>query len=150
MTLEKRNLHLKLQEYCDCFMETDLKNELKGLSGELGVSASAQDLEEYALKFIGLAVLYGVNESAKSVVLSKTRSGDVQFTVSAAGDYKLPAPSSVLADRVFDALRNITHLEGQSAYEPLSLGLRGDRIELGIHFDEKGEKNLVRITFPEI
>ena len=56
MMKDERNYHLRLQEFCDCYMETDPKKELekaaKGVSGD-----PAGDLDEHALKFLGLTHL---------------------------------------------------------------------------------------------
>ena len=64
MIKDDRNYHLRLQEFCDCYMETDPKKELekaaKGVSGDPG-----GDLEEHALKFLGLMIFDGVSEKAK-------------------------------------------------------------------------------------
>jgi len=71
----------------------------------------------------------------------------VQFNIEAAGNYKLPSPSPELADSMFDVMRSITHLEAEKAGEPLSLGLKNDRLELGIEFDSTGGKKTLSINF---
>jgi hypothetical protein len=139
--------HLRLQEYCDCYLETDFKKELDAI-GKWGVSADVTgDPQEVALKFLGLAILYGMKENAGRISLSKGEGG-VQFNVEAAGKYRLPAPSEALVDQAFKAMRSITHLEGEPASEPLSLGLRNDRLELGIGFDRAGGREVLTISFP--
>jgi hypothetical protein len=68
MIKDDRSYHLRLQEFCDCFMETDFRKELekasKGVSGDPG-----GDPEELALKFLGLTLLDGANEEAKKISL---------------------------------------------------------------------------------
>src|SRR5512139_3152177 len=98
MMKEERNYHLRLQEFCDCFMETDPKKELekasKGVSGDPG-----GDPDELALKFLGLGIFYGVSEKAQKISLDRSKDGKVLFSVDARGKYQLPPPSAELADR---------------------------------------------------
>ncbi len=150
MILENRNLHLRLQEYCDCYMETDPKKELEVISEKGSNSDAIGEDGEVALKFVGLAILYGINEKAKKISLLKSHEGDIQFNVEAMGKYKLPAPPPALGDEIFKVMRSITHLESETAKEPLSLGMRNDRIELGVEFDALEGKQILSISFPEL
>jgi hypothetical protein len=61
MMKDDRNFHLRPQEFCDCFLETDYQKELEAASR--GVSGDpSSDEEELALKFLGLAILYGTTQ----------------------------------------------------------------------------------------
>ena len=86
---DERNYHLRLQEFCDCFMETDFKKELeeasRGMSGD-----PSGDSDELALKFLGLTLLYGANEEAGKISLEKSSNGKVLLTVEARGSYQPP------------------------------------------------------------
>lgn len=148
MIKDDRSYHLRLQEFCDCFMETDFKKELelasKGLSGDPG-----GDPDELALKFLGLAMLYGANEEAKKISIKKSKEGKVSFSVEARGTYQLPAPDSALADRIFSLARSMVHLDKDQGKISLSLGLRNDRMELMLEFDRKGGSESFSITFPK-
>ena len=44
------NYHLKLQEMCDCYLETDFLVKMKGMAG-----IESTDLEEDAIKYLALA-----------------------------------------------------------------------------------------------
>ena len=67
MIKDDRNYHQRLQEFCDCYLESDPKKELerasKGVSGD-----PSGDLDELALKFLGLVIFVA---SAFSVVSPK-------------------------------------------------------------------------------
>ena len=93
MIKDERNYHQRLQEFCDCFMETDFKKELeaasKGVSGD-----PSGDPDELALKFLGLVILYGANEDAKKITLQRSREGKSLFSVEARGNYQLPPPGA--------------------------------------------------------
>lgn len=147
MIKDDRNYHQRLQEFCDCFMETDYKKELnaasKGVSGD-----PSGDLDELALKFFGLTLLYGANEDAKRISLHRSQEGKVLFSVEARGKYQLPSPSVLVADRVFSIARSITHIDKDQGKSPLSLGLRNDRMEINLEFDRKGEGESLYFFFP--
>jgi len=148
MIKDERNYHQRLQEFCDCFMETDFKKELetasKGVSGDPG-----GDPDELALKFLGLTLLYGANEEAKRISLQRSKEGKVLLSVEARGNYQLPPPSVQLADRIFSIARSITHLEKDRGKSPLSLGLRNDRMEVNLEIDRKGGGESLTILFPK-
>jgi len=148
MIKDERNYHLRLQEFCDCFMETDYKKELeaasKGVSGDPG-----GDPDELALKFLGLTFLYGANEEARKISLQRSKEDKVLFTVEARGKYQLSPPSAEVADRVFSIARSITHIDKDKGTSPLSLGLRNDRMEINLKFDRKGGGESLSLVFPK-
>ncbi len=149
MIKDDRNYHQRLQELCDCYMETDPKNELeraaKGISGDPG-----GDLDELALKFLGLGIFYGASEKAKKVSIRRSKDDKVLFTVEAREEYHLPPPSAQVAERIISIARAITHLDEDQGREPLSFGLRNDRIELTFQFDRKNEGESFSILFPKL
>jgi hypothetical protein len=149
MIKDDRNYHLRLQEFCDCYMETDPKKELdkaaKGVSGD-----PSGDLEEHALKFLGLTIFYGASEKAKLISLQRSMEGKVLFSVDAKGKYQLLPPSAKLADRIISIARSITHIDADQGKLPVSLGLRNDRIEVQFQFDRKAGGETFSILFPEL
>ena len=78
MIKDDRNYHQRLQEFCDCYLETDPKKELekaaKGISGD-----PSGDLDELALKFLGLGIFYGATEKAKKISIERSKEGKVLF-----------------------------------------------------------------------
>jgi hypothetical protein len=146
---EERNYHLRLQEFCDCYMETDPKKELEkaaqGVSGD-----PAGDPDEHALKFLGLSIFYGASEKATSISLQRSKEGKVLFSVDARGKYQLPPPNAKLMDRIVSIGRAITHIEGDQGKLPVALGLRNDRIDLTFQFDRKAGDETFSILFPEL
>ena len=149
MIKDERNYHQRVQEFCDCFMETDFKKELeaasKGVSGDPG-----GDPDELAIKFLGLAILYGANEDAKKISLQRSKEGKPTFSVEARGNYRLPPPSIQIADRVISIARSITHIDQDQGKEAVSMGLRSDRMELTFQFDRKKEGESFSISFPTV
>ncbi len=147
MIKDERNYHQRLQEFCDCFMETDFRKELetasKGVSGDPG-----GDPDELALKFLGLTFLYGANEDARKISLHRSPEGKVLFSVEARGSYQLLPPGAALADRVIAVARAITHIDEEQGKEPFSLGLRNDRIEVTLQFERRKGGESFSIIFP--
>ena len=148
MLKDERNYHQRLQEFCDCFMETDYRKELekasKGISGDPNA-----DPEELALKVLGLGLLHGANEEAKKISLAKSKEGKVLFTVEARGQYKLPAPQAKVADHIFSIVRSITHIDADRGSQPLSLGLRNDRMEITLELNRQGGAETLNLLFPQ-
>jgi len=149
MIKDDRNYHQRLQEFCDCFMETDPKKELeraaKGVSGD-----PRRDSDELALKFLGLGIFYGATEKAKRISLERVKDGTVRFSIESRGKYQLPPPSADLANRIITIARSITHIDGDQGREPVSLGLRNDRMEITFQFDRKPGEESFSILFPEL
>ena len=146
---DDRNYHQRLQEFCDCFMETDPKRELekasKGISGDPG-----RDLDELALKFLGLGIFYGASEKVTKISFQRPKDGKVLFTVDGKGKYQLPPPSPHVADRIISIARAITHIDEDQGKLPVSMGLRNDRVDLHFHFDRKEGEETFSISFPEL
>jgi hypothetical protein len=138
---EKRNLHLKVQELCDCYASTDPLKEMSEVKNEA-------DLEEGALKWVALAALHGVNSSAKEITIARTPQGDVNVTAK----YRraeLPSPGKIIGDKVFAALRDITHIETEKGKSPLALGIRDSSLEVKITFKSGDEGETVSLKFPD-
>ena len=138
---EKRNLHLKVQELCDCYATND---PLK----EMSVVKNDADKDEAAVKWLALTALHGVNDNAKEVTISRSTDGEV--TVSAKyRESELPSPGSDVGSKIFDAVREITAVEGDKGKSAMALGIRHDSIELQVKFKSKEDKEKVTIKFPE-
>jgi hypothetical protein len=137
---EKRNVHLKIQELCDCYATND---PLK----EMSVVKNDGDKEEAAIKWLALASLHGVNNNAKEVSLTRSRNGEVRVTAKYR-ETDLPSPGSDVGAKIMEAVREVTHIEGDKGKTPLSLGIRNDSIELQVKMKTKDEGEKVTIKFP--
>ncbi len=138
---EKRNVHLKVQELCDCYATND---PLK----EMSVVKNDSDKDEAALKWLALASLHGVNNNAKEVTITRSKDGEVRVTAKYR-ESELPSPGSDVGTRIMEAIREITHIEGDKGKSPLSLGIRNDSIELQVKIKTKDDREKVTINFPE-
>jgi hypothetical protein len=138
---EKRNLHLKVQELCDCYATTDPLKEMSDVNRDA-------DKEEAALKWLALAALHGVNNNAERITISRSKDGDI----SVVAEYRtteLPSPGSEVGDKIFEAVREITHLEGEKGKTLLALGIRDSSLELKIKLKSEGDQQMVSVRFPQ-
>ena len=137
---EKRNLHLKVQELCDCYAATDPLKEMSAV-------ANARDVDEAALKWLALAALHGVNDGAKEITLRRDPSGRVTVTAEYR-EKELPSPGNDVGGRIMAAVREITHIDGDRGKTLLALGLRNDSLELTVKVKGRGDKEKITIEFP--
>lgn len=139
--LDKRSLHMKVQEQTDCFANSDPLSEMAGLVKE-------QDSQEGALKWIALAVLHGIDRNAKKISLRRTADGRVSVTAKYR-ESELPSPPAPVGREVFDVVKGITHIEGDKGRTPLVVGIRDSSIEIEMKLDRKGAEEEVVLEFPD-
>lgn len=144
MEMTERNFHLKLQEMCDCYMETDFVKQLEGMAGSL-----AGDPEENAVKYLSLAIMYGLTEKAGKLSLKK-KEGRVTVKIKGQEKITLPAPSEEQFDQIVSIIRAILHFEQDAGEMPLALGLRSGDLELQVKVKRKPGKESVKIKFPAL
>ena len=138
---DKGNLHLKVQELCDCFATTDPLKEMSDIKDEA-------DKDEAALKWLALAALHGVNNNAEKISITRSEDGDV--TVTAKYRKKdLPSPGAEVAGKIIDAVTGITHIQGDKGKTPLALGIRDSSIDLTVKVKTKDGGKKITIKFPE-
>ena len=138
---EKRNLHLKVQEMCDCYATGDPLKEMSIVKNE-------EDKEDAAVKWLALAALHGVNKNAENITITRSSEGTVRV-VAEYRESELPSPGSEVGGKIVDTLREITHIEENKGKTPLSLGIRNDSVNLQIKFKAKNGKEKITIKFPE-
>ena len=137
---EKRNLHLKVQELCDCYATNDPLKEMSQIKDD-------SDLDEAAAKWLALAALHGVNDNAKEVSITRSPGGNIKVTAKYR-EAELPSPGSEIGGKIMSAVREITHIESGKGKSPLALGIRDDSIELKIKMKTKDDGERVTLKFP--
>ena len=138
---EKRNLHLKVQELCDCYTTTDPLKEMSNVKDDM-------DKDEAALKWIALAALHGVNSNAKKITIFRSPDGEVAVKAKYR-ESELPTPGGVVGEKILEAVREITHLEGDKGKSPLALGIRDSSLELSVKLKSKDGSERVTLKFPK-
>ncbi len=133
------NLHLKVQDLCNCFATNDPLKEMSILKADA-------DKEEAALKWLALAALHGVNNNAEEISITSSDDGDVKVTA----EYRkteLPSPGAEVAEKIFEAMTGITHLDGGKGKTQLALGIRDSSINLAIKMKSKDGGKEITIKF---
>ena len=138
---DTQNLHLKVQEMCDCYATNDPLKEMSTVKDD-------QDQDESALKWLALAALHGVNNNAKEISISRSKDGRINVTAKYR-ETELPSPGEAVGTKIFEAVSGITHLEGGKGKTPLALGIRNDSIELQVKVKQKEGRQRISIKFPE-
>ena len=138
---EKRNVHLKVQELCDCYATNDPLKEMSTVKNE-------GDKDEAALKWLALSALHGVNSNAETITITRSKDGDIDVTAKYR-ESELPSPGSDIGAKIIAAVREITHIEGEKGRTPLALGIRNDSIEIQVKMNSEEDKEKVTLNFPE-
>ena len=138
---DKRSLHLKVLELCDCYATTDYLKEMSVLPGEM-------DTEEGALKWVALSVLHGINGNAKKIALSRDQDGQIKV-VAKYRKSELPSPGSEVGGKVLEVLKEITHLEGEEGKIPLAIAIRDSSFEVKVKMEQDEDGETVTIEFPK-
>lgn len=140
---DKRNLHSRLQEMCDCFVTADLLAEMSRLD-------VSPDKEEAALKWLALTILHGIDSRAEKITIHRTKDGRIavkaKYQKSA-----LPSPGTEIGRQVFESVRQITHMEeGRKVKTPLAVGFMDSSLEIKLKAEKDGEREKVAFKFPKL
>ncbi len=147
---DSQSLHLKLQEYADCFMDTDHIKELQEVS-EKGVAGDATgDVTEVALKYLALAILTGINQKFQKVSLASEGGKKGVCTLVGESQMKLPQPPEGLAKEMVGIIRCVTDIESEKGNSKLIYGLKNDQLEIDVEAARTGEREEVTLTLPKI
>ena len=137
------NYHLKLQEMCDCYMETDFLAALQGMAG-----ADSKDVEEDAIKYLALAIMYAITKKAEKLSFKK-KGEELKAKINNGSKEKLPVPSVAVLDKVFEIMRGILHIEEDKGEMEFSLGLRSGEVDVIVKADREDGKESLKIKFPQ-
>ena len=139
------NLHMKLQEMCDCYMDSDFLAELKR---EIPVESTT--LEEEALRYFALLILYTVTTKAQQLKV-KRKKEELKVTVTSLHEKKtLTPPPEEIVNKIFEIIRAITHIETDNGEMPLALGLRREQMELQVKVKKAEDEETMKLLFPEL
>ncbi len=138
---DKGNLQKKMQEQIDCFAGTDYLTQLGAVKNE-------PDKEQAPLKWLALAILYGINENAKKIKIEKNEDGSKRL-IAEFRDFDLPSPGDDVVDLIFEDLRQMTHIDADKGKILLSVGVRDSSIELEAKLKREDGKEKIVLKFPE-
>lgn len=134
------SVHKDIQDMCDCYSSTDPLREMSILKNDA-------DRDQAAVKWLALAALHGVNSNAEKISIQRSSDGNV--TVNA--EYRiteLPSPGDEVGQKILEAVREATHIEGDKGKTNLALGMRESSIDLTVKLKHKEGAEKVTIKFP--
>jgi hypothetical protein len=137
------NYHLKLQEMCDCYMETDFLAAMQGMAG-----VDSKDLEEDGIKYLALTIMYAITQKAEKLSFKK-KGDELKATIKNGSKENLPVPSVVILDKVFEIMRTILHIEEDKGEMEFSLGLRSGEVNVTVKVERDGDRQSLKIKFPQ-
>ncbi len=145
MEIHDPNLHLKLIEMCDCYLETNFKTQIQKMA-----TAAIGDIDEDSCKYLALTIMYALTEKAQKLTY-KSKKGQVTVTIKEDGDKtSVKAPSAEVFNRIISIMRTILHLEEDNASMPLSLGLRSGQVDIQVKVERGDNKEALRFKFPDL
>lgn len=145
MEIHDPNLHLKLMEMCDCYLETDYAATIHKVA-----DAPSGDTQEDALRYLALALLFTLSEKARQLSL-KRKNDKITVTIKHdAEKIALRPPARHVFEKIIALMRAILHLDEDKGGLPLTLGLKNDRVEVQVKVERTADKETLKIKFPEL
>lgn len=138
---DKSSVQQKVQALCDCFAETDPLAEMASVTQET-------DKEEAALKWLALAFLHGIDQNADEIKLQRSADDRMKATI----EYRkreLPLSEDAIGREVMQALRQMTHIEGEKAKVCLSVGIRDSSVEIVVKVKQEDGGEKITLEFPK-
>lgn len=141
---DQRNLHQRLQEYCSCYVESDLDFELGHLTRADRLSLS-DDQTEIALKYLALALLKAIESRANKLILAR-------WATRLLGGHEgfLAAPTNRIVEQAIAIAKRITGVSQQTPHREFALGLRENQIMLAVEHRIAGDEEEVLFGLPSL
>jgi len=146
---DPKSLHLKLQEYADCYSESDAARELEEISKKGAGGEVTGDMTDVALKYLSSAILHAIEEEARKIQISREGEMEGECKLIGKKETSLPKPPTGLAREMMGIVRCITDLEADTGESKLAYGLRNDRLEIDVTVHKSGEKEVMGLSLPK-
>lgn len=144
MNTLSRPPHLKLQEMCDCYLETDFSKKLAAMKHSL-----KPDVSEEAFKYLALALLEATTELARELSFVVTLDNLTTVTVETSEEtIHLPTSPPILLHSITTIIRDITHLDEGNGESSLILGLKNGQLDLSVLIQQDSRRERIVIGFP--
>jgi hypothetical protein len=138
--IEKRNMHLRVQEMCDCYATSDPLAEMEKMETVTG------DVEELSIKWLALAILHGINSGMDEIKISLDNTECVRVK-SEHPKAELPAPDPRIAEGVMEVIREITHIEADKGRMPISVGVRDSSLDFLVKVKSRADRDKISLVF---
>jgi len=147
-TQRTRSPHVKLQEFLECHLQSDFRQELEHFSEPHLTGSIREEVPDEALRYFALVLLYAIEERVQEV--SFVRKAPDAAVCRMVGDqyYDVPAPKEEIMAALFEEIEDMTGMSGTKRKGRLILGLQDSEIDLEITSsvtDEGEEKLLIHL-----
>jgi hypothetical protein len=137
---DSSSMHKQVQEMVDCYATTDPLKEMSTLS-------NVADADVAAVKWLALTALHGVNHNAEKISISHDEDGNMTV-VAKYRPTELPSPGNDVGRNIFNAFRQMTHIDADKGKTALALGIRDSSIELNVKIKKETGGEKITIAFP--
>lgn len=146
-----RSPHVKLQEFIDCFLQTDHKKELENFSEPRLTRSTREKVPDEALRYLALLLLYGLNERVKDISVIRKEPDEATCRMSGERFYDIPGPSEEVISCLFDEIEEMAGMDETKRVGKLVLGLKNEEIDLNISstLTDSGEEKIM-IQLPQL
>jgi hypothetical protein len=145
---DSSSLHLKLQEYADCYSESDAGRELKEISEKGAGGEVTGDITDMALKYLSSSILHAIEENANKIQIAREGAKEGHCKLIGKAETTLPKPPAGLAKEMMDIVRCVTGLEADNGESKLAYGFRNERLEIDVTVHKSGDKEVMGLTLP--
>ena len=99
---------------------------------------------------LALSILYTLTIKAQELSVTR-KNEEVKVTVYSQPEKRdLPPPPVMIADKMFEIIRGITHLDSDKGEMPLTLGLRNDQVDFQVTVRRSEDEESMNLLFPEL
>ncbi len=144
-TQRTRSPHVKLQEFMDCYLETEYDKELKNFSQPKVMGSIREEAPDEALRYFALVLLYAMEERVEDI--SFTRKSAYRWLCSMTGEktYEVPPAEAEVMSAMFEEIKEMVGIDETKRKGKLILGLKNDQLDLTITSSAtpSGEESIV-------
>ncbi len=146
-----RSPHVKLQEFIDCFLDTDHKKELETFSEPKLTGAMREEVPDEALRYLALLLLYSIDEKTKDISIVKKAPDAAVCRMAGDKFYEAPAPKEEVVSALVDEIEEMAGMDETKRNGTLVVGIRDSELDLKISstVTDSGEEKIL-IQLPQL
>jgi hypothetical protein len=151
MTERTRSPHVKLQEFVDCFLDTDHKKELEIFSDPKLTGPTREEVPDEALRYLALVLLYAIDEKIKDISLIRKQPDSSVCRMAGEKFYEVPTPKEEVMATLFEEIEEMAGMDETKRTGKLILGLKDDQIALKLSstLTDAGEEKII-LQLPQL
>jgi hypothetical protein len=146
-----RSPHAKLQEFLECFLETDHRKELENFSAPQLHKRLREDVSDEALRYLALVLLYGLGAGVNEISFVRKAPDRSLCRMTGKNFYDVPAPVVEVMISLFEEIEDMAGMDETKRKGRLVVGLKNQEIDLTISsgITDSGEEKII-IQLPSL